>query len=354
MADGRGDGLRRAFREHLIRRAAFALESFDRLVRRSDALSAVPAVAPIRADACELLAVVAHWRTAPGLDEAFTACLRGLLELPVRRLEVVVLTNDAAGTHRSLEGLFGAQGGVEIHRSTWRSPSSARITITVERWVPVRPFRTGFHLTWRHKHVLRRAVRADAFTHFLYLEDDMGFSAANLEMWLAARTILAPHGLLPGFVRFERTGQDRVLVDQTRSGQHGATDVHGVLDAFGPVVARIPTRPYQACYLADRPLLEQHLRESPLRSPLRSNVVRWDLRERAAAGTVFAPTPQPFRAFLRPTRAPARPPVRHAVLVSGDPAHRGALVEGGLIEHLRPTYSRDPSSRHGSIPVEEF
>lgn len=350
-----------------VRRVAFALELLDRPVLWAHELRrARPPAAGTMAD-CSLLVVVAHWRSegpvtahrADAAEDPLLECLRGLIGMPVRHLEIVVLTNDDLGTMQQIAGAVESTQGLVLDRGRWSGPNDARMRITVERWRPRRPFRTGFHLTWRHKNVFRRALRHGRFTHLAYLEDDIALTSANLAYWLAARPLLAEHGLLPGFVRFERTDERRVLVDQTRSGQHEASGVTVRTDAFDGTglvqdfEVRVPTRPYQACYVADAELARTHLRSSAMRSPLRSNVVRWDLRERAAAGTVFGPTAHPFRGLLKPSAVPARPPARHAVPVAGNGGgHRPA--EGALIEHLRPVYSRDAASLHGKIAVEQF
>jgi len=344
-------------RDQVVRRVAFMLELLDRVARpRRDHPVSAPSGPHVPED-CVLLAVVAHWRspqqgdTGPGVDPLLR-CLDGLLTLPVRRLEVVVTTNDDVATLALLEDRLAGGDDLELVRGAWDGPRAARITVRVERWTPRRLRRHGFHLTWHHQDVFRRALRAGDFTHLLYLEDDIRLTPANLAYWLAAREALWTRGALPGFVRFERLGDRRVLVDQTRSGQHAPAGPTLRLDGIGEVAVRTSLRPYQAGYLIDRGSAVEHLRSSPFRSPLRSNVARWDLRERAAAGPTFGPTPQLVRAILRPRDV--RPPIRNAVLLAAAPDVGTGLVEGALIEHLRPTYSSDVASRHGKVVVEEF
>lgn len=326
------------------RSLAFALEAFDGIIGRSDDAAVREAGGPHRAQDCDLLAVVAHWRgsEAPGeaTDQPLLASLRALLGLPVRSLEIVVVTDRAGDTESLLE------------RSLDRSGVSA--SIRIDPWRPRPGRRDGFALTWQHKDVFRRALAAGLATgtptHLLYLEDDIAFTARNLDYWLASRVPLSAFGLLPGLVRFERIGEERVLVDQTRPGQHRDVLPELEVPGLGIVAARRSLRPYQACYLYDRRLAAEHLRSSAMRTPLRSEVSGWDLRERAAAGATFGRTSAPFRAALRP--AQHRPPSRHAVLVRREGV--GGPVDGALIEHLRPVYSRDPSVAHGTVPVVDF
>lgn len=331
---------RKSARDQMGRRLAFFLEMIGSSRGHEVESAVISAEGPERPEDCELLVAVAHWRgssaPAPESDEPAVACLRALLELPVRRLEIVLVTDDVPGT-QELVGRLGETGDA---------------TIRIERWRPNGWRRHGYHLPWHHKVVFRRALRDERLTHLLYLEDDIAFTAANLTYWLAARAALAPRGLLPGLVRFERLGGRRVLVDQTRSGQHEEAGSKVSIDGIGTVSVRRSLRPYRACALLDRRLAVAHLRASPFRSPLRSLVVRWDLRERAAAGETFGPTDRPLRGVLRPSAV--RPPIRDAVLLDGRGDTANGLIDGSLIEHLRPTYSRDPSSWLGKVAVEDF
>ena len=346
--------LRAIGRDQVVRRLAFGLELLDRVRWRQPRPPHVARPRSIEPSDCSLLAVVAHWRGpgagGPETNDPLLACLRGLVDLPVRLVEIVVTTNADSATIELLQRELGAE--VAVGSGRWHTPGTSAARITVEQWSPRWPRRHGFFLTWHHKDVFRRGLRAAALTHFLYVEDDISFTAENLSLWLSARGPLAERGLLPGFVRFERFEGERVLVDQTSSGQHDDGGPPFQIPPIGSVEVRISRRPYQACVLLDRALAEDHLHRSALRSPFRSNVVRWDLRERAAAGATFGPTPRLFSAFLRPQSA--RPVARNAVLVASRPGCPGTLVEGTLIEHLRKTYSRDPASRHGKVLVKDF
>lgn len=350
--------VRKRYRSHVVRRAAFLLEAADRVAGGMPELPGPDARLPVDAQSSSLLAVVAHWRdpTARGAEqrEPLSTCLRSLLDLGVGRVEIVIVTNDVKGAARDVASINeeGESPAFELQIGVWAQPSEAKATITVERWRPRGLQRHGFFLTWHHKRVFRRAGRAGRFTHLLYLEDDIAFTAENFRYWLAARAPFHTRGLIPGFIRFERKGDTLLLSDQARTGQHadgGEVDVPG----FPETALRVSRRPYQAMLLLDAPLIEYHLRRSPMRSPLRSNVVKWDLRERACAGEMFGPTEGLMRAILRPD-AVRTPPSRHGVLVEVRDGGRQRPIAAACIEHLRPTASLDPTSSVGTVRVEDF
>ena len=342
-------------RAGLIRRVAFGLEALDRLRRPPFDDVPAPEGRTVRTEDCQLLAVVAHWRGSGDHDPApFHTCLAGLLGTGTERLEIVVVTDRDADVLAELAALRAAGDlrDVELRQGPWEQPATTPRSITVHRWRPRWPYRHGFYLTWEHKRIFQRAHRTGAFTHLLALEDDIGFTAENLAYWLVARAPLAERGLITGFVRFEQRDGRAVLSDQSRTGQHVDAGVAVELpdDALRP--ARVSMRPYQALMLLDRPLAERHLTSSSTRSPLRSAVLTWGVRERASAGETFRPTARPLVGVLRPASVP-RPVSRHAVLVNGATAATRP-VAGALVEHLRPLTSVGEGSRVATVPVDEY
>jgi len=311
------------------------------------------------------VAVIAHWRCPEGVrpvdEEVLLRALRELVTVSVDILEVVVLTNDVEGTRRLLRsGTSGSPstlGGVRIASTEpWAGVGSRPITITVERWRPRGFRRHGFYLTWGHKRVFQRALRDASVTHLIYLEDDIGFNDENFRYWVTARRALDRLDVVPAFVRFEHFEGDRRLVDQARPGQRESVVDRMEIEGIGVVSVQRMLRPYQAMYVMDRALSEHHFRSSALRSPLRSRVCRWDVRERAAAGTAFAASERPLGSARRLSAAPGLPPVRHVVLMHPDGSGASGMgpIAGALIEHLRPTYSTDPSSLHGKTSAHDL
>ena len=352
--------LGRLAREQVLRRVAFGLLAVTS--GRSgapDAPGSAP-VAAVRPEDVRLLAMVAHWRgerASAAVDDCVIACLAALVALPADTVAIVVHTDRPEETVALLRRRAGDVGlapdAVRPASSVHSGPADRRIT--VEGFRPRWPYRHGHYLTWQHKTTLRAGLDAGRFTHFLYLEDDIEFTGANLVHWLTARPVLAPLGLLPGFVRYERAGERRLLVDQTRSGQYVTVDPQdAAADALGRVVRS--TRPYQACFLLDVALARHHVTRSPMRSPLRSRISCWGIRERAAAGEVFDTPRRPIRGVLALRAKDVDPTPRYGlVLVPAGPDASGwRPVEGSLIQHLRPTYSRDATSRAGSVPVDAF
>ena len=318
---------------------------------------------PLPAEGCSVVAVVTHWRgpddRSAADDAPLLRALEGLLELPVQRLDIVVVTDQERAAAETIAGglLEVVPGAAELAIRRWSPEAGGVRRITVERWRPRWPYRHGFYLTWAHKGILRRALRSGTFTHFLALEDDIGFRSQNLAYWLAARSELSRRGLIPGFVRFEKLDGGRRLVDQTRTGQHEPAGPPFALDGIGEVEVRRSRRPYQAFLLLDEPLMRWHLSVSPMRTPLRSAVSDWGVRERAAAGETFGDVAAPLRSAFAKELDGTPFSVRHAVLVrpeGGPDAVRHIPVEGALVEHLRPRYSADPTSRSGKVRVEDY
>jgi hypothetical protein len=296
---------------------------------------------PMAVSEMDLVAVVSHHRRSsnpgPAVNSPFIDCVRHLIGLPVSRLAVVVVTNQPTDTERLLVRALG------------RSTTSHFVSI--EAWRPL-PFRRhGFYLTWQHKDTFRRVLSERSPTHLLYTEDDIGFRGHNLAYWLAARAALASHGLLPSFVRFEHVHGARMLVDYTQPGMHIQAVEELEVSGLGTVSAQRVLAPYQACYLYDRELAKAHLRASNMRSPLRSEVSGWGVRERAAAGSTFSKVPTSIASIV-PGPYRKWPRSRHATLIDRSGA-RG-LLEGALIEHLRPAYASQPASPFGKVPVERF
>jgi hypothetical protein len=211
-----------------------------------------------------------------------------------------------------------------------------------------------WRLTWSHKKVFSDLVlhhRAfETITHLVYSEDDMALPADALDYWCAYRPALAPHGLLPGFIRVEGpddglcvTGWRRRSDGRPRVALRSRTD-HA---ADGEVVWFVNlSNPYQAMYVMDQELAEWHFRYSDFRSLRRSKLSttfggRWGVPERAAAGPIFdAPIPAGFHS-------------RNVLPLLDRGEGRAYPLEPCLVHHLPWKDYRDESAPQGKRLVSE-
>lgn len=350
----------------ILRRLAFAAEAVDRVLPSRN-------VSPLRAFAFEsarledarIVVAVSHWRYAEPRptwndDEILLSCLRALMEIPTTATHVIVHTNDGAATEELLRGSNLGKVVVSGYSHYFEpttealhpSGKSVRVVQPRLRW----PRKDGRYLTWAHKNSLKRALKEPWVTHLVYLEDDIGFTETNLRYWLSARAGLAGSAFIPGFLRYEKFLGQRCLVEQSEPGQHRVELINVAIPNVGRISMVRPELPYQASYIMDRELAYEHFARSAFRSPFRSRVAAWGVRERAAAGPLFTPTLRPVRDAARIGSAPNIPPSRSVVPVQirEGPLPRYEVLEGALLEHLRPVYSTNPTSRNGKLPVSDF
>lgn len=234
------------------------------------------------------------------------------------RVRVRVYTNTADPAERArIEGAF--------------PPRTASFEVGV---VTVAAQAHPFFLPWAHKEALRGEFTSDAsLTHFLYLEDDLLVRAESLAYWREAREELRPLGLLPGFLRVERS---------RATGEWFATDLlrpvrpwrdRLVRTAGGRLWVQFRV-PYQGMYVLDRELAAEHL-AGPAAHP---DFGEWKIREQAAQGQVFVDVPPGFRSRS---------------VVRWDPALRTVPPEC-RVHHLPDNYANDPASRHAKVPLDRI
>jgi len=284
-------------------------------------------------------------------------CVESLLQLDADRVAVAVMTNQPHQTARDLSARFAVTGNptpvrtVENARS-YGGRSAGGHEVVIIGWRPGLRWRHGFYLTWAHKALFARALADPAFSHFVYLEDDLRFTNQSLAYWCRFRAPLAPHHLLPGFVRYEVHDGDRYVVDQARHQNlyrsSVALDRRRVGMASGPDVLCVNLdNPYQGMYVLDRDLAVAHFRRSPARSPLRSRAAHpvppWEqlVRERAAMGPIFDEVPSGFIA-------------RNVVPVLDLGDGRVALDPSCLVEHVSGNYTPSSDRRYGKIRVDDL
>lgn len=143
-------------------------------------------------------------------------------------------------------------------------------------------------LTWQHKQhlpgwVAQAAAEGD---YFVYIEDDIALSAANLEYFHQHLPRLRKHGLLPGFMRYEICAGETRLVDHARP--EPARWNHSC--SIDGTTYHANSNPYWAGFILDRRLAAEYLQSRSFRAET-SKFVGWGIQERAAMGLTFERVP---------------------------------------------------------------
>lgn len=185
---------------------------------------------------------------------------------------------------------------------------------------------------WFHFSVWQR-LDLSQYTHFLYLEDDISFVAANFDYWCKWREILRSHHLIPGFLRCESDREASMLY---------ATDI--CTTQFLPMLPKIffdsghsavnLLYSYQGLYLFDQELLREFF-SSQAFSP---NFGVWKIQEKAAQGLTFCNVPKGF----------------YSRIVFPVAARSALLLREALVEHSCATYVANRTSRLAKIPVDRI
>ncbi len=267
---------------------------------------------------CSLLvAISAHY--VPSRLPYLLEVLRSLADFDVQRLDVHVMVNEVEdGTRDRLQRLL--------------APSlPAGMSLTLHR---VGGLAHPFDLTWAHKRLIPDIFLAEGspYTHFAYLEDDMRFGAANFRYFLRFRPLLAPHGLLPSFLRVEYSaGFEELRFTEYRRRIDPAAARGVAVDG----VRFVAVPPYCALYVLDQPLAEEHVRSPSFDKEASEALSRWHVRERAAAGVCWDEVPRGFR-------------TRYVVPLTPD---AGGFAPECWVPHLHSTYADHPAASFGKIPV---
>lgn len=188
-----------------------------------------------------------------------------------------------------------------------------------------------FLLTWIHRRVLGDIHASDPnVSHFLYLEDDLRITEANILYWLRWEPVLSRFGLYPSFFRFEQNRRGhRVCTDATRSENISLLPHVRVSEHAAFVNA---PNPYQGLYLFDRTRFGEFI-SSDAASP---DFGTWKIREKATQGLTFFNVPTGCRS-------------RNFVLWD----NRHGIDGGALIHHLPNNYAENPATRFGTVRVED-
>ena len=315
---------------------AHGLAGADRLRATVSRRSAPPG--DLGAPAESVLAVIAHWR--PGTPDRLPyveQCVRGVLALSGRQVVAVVLTNEPGPAARELAERLGPVP-VRVADAAEVPEASLEREVLVVGWRPslAPPARLLPDLGPRAdppRGGPRRALLAPRLPRGRHAAH--GCPPALLE---PLPRPLAEHGLLPGFVRFERREGERYLVDALHPLDPALRRRVVAVDGT-PVPFVNLANPYQALYILDRALAATHFRFSRGRSPLRSRTSEWEVRERASSGPIFDDVPD---GLVSRNVVPVR-------MAGGGQQ----LDPDCLIEHLAPTHSSS-TGPFGKVRVDEL
>lgn len=155
-------------------------------------------------------------------------------------------------------------------------------------------------LAWSHLPVFKKQFEDESFTHFLYLEDDIGITLENINYWLNARKLLKPFGFYPSFFRKELNANDDNWYSTDVMTKMSFYDCPSVdIDENNSFIGIVYA--YQGMYLLDRELLKEHL-EGPSSNPdfEHNNIglIRMhptQIREKAALCLTYVNIPDGFR-----------------------------------------------------------
>jgi hypothetical protein len=268
-----------------------------------------------------LCCITFHFREA---RLAFLAdTLRFLSEFPVASMDVVLITNSACLEHIALLRRLGKEifptDGVQVR--------------TFEKLVDPRD------LTWCHKAIIADEFVAEnrgRYTHFIYLEDDIGLTFSNFTYFLHFRELLRDFGLLPAFVRTEyNTAMGGSVASDAFWPVYVPVQPHLLLDDLAMV--NMPN-PYNPCFILDRELAEGYTQSRSFDKAESLEVCRWGVAERAAMGLCLEGVPTPFQS-------------RYVVPVS---VKTDSVPAAARIRHLPNNYADDSRSPLGKIRIDSL
>lgn len=173
-----------------------------------------------------------------------------------------------------------------------------------------------YKLTWAHREHMR--ARLDDYDVFMYVEDDIFIPAATFSYWLAEKERLKKHGFLPGFLRVELDRAGRVMASDYEA--HVSRDKIIELDNRKYLATH---RPYQACWLYDKEMMEQFVGSDSFQSGYEGYVKIGSIRENAAIGMAYHAPPEGFSS-------------RHLLALN----ERGEISSETFVFHLPSNYGR--------------
>ncbi len=187
-------------------------------------------------------------------------------------------------------------------------------------------------LTWCHLAKARELFDADpTISHFLYLEDDIRITQANMIWWMSARQRLQQYGLYPGLIRYEVDPITKVLYSSDVLAPSIYEDTSRLVLKDGSYAFLNLNYPYQGLALLDRELMEEYLSMPAAEI----DKTKWGIRERANQCLIFWNVPPGFQ---------FRPMVGYDV-------NSQRIDPRCLVHHLPNSYVTDPEKELGKVPL---
>ena len=250
--------------------------------------------------------------------------LRELSQFGVAQLDVIVITN----THQP--------GEIDTLSELCNQFSSEQKCFSA--YVNTSIMTHPFLLTWCHKKLIREVFLAspNTYTHFVYLEDDIRFSCNNFEYFCAFREPLEGYGLIPSFVRVERSEALGCYVSTDNTQPASLVDRRKVLIQPYEFI-NLPSS-YNGMFVLDRELAAEYVQSRSFDADDSVAMSSWSIRERAAMGLTFEAVPDGFAA-------------RCVVPVStGD----HLIPSCSFVYHLPNNYAEDPMTPFGKLPIAQM
>lgn len=196
-------------------------------------------------------------------------------------------------------------------------------------------------LTWEHKSALKRdLIDSDENTLFLYIENDMKFTQANLDYWLKAKSKLAGSSLIPAFVRVEESMNSNQWVSIDHFEGKPSTFKNLPKYSTADEVYVQLDNPYCACYLLDKELATEFVNSKAFNEKTSRELTWWDIGARAAMGLGFVNPPTGFKS-------------RHVVPVK-KAGNYYQIKEEAKLHHLPNIYSQVVSSSNSYLAVDKI
>lgn len=234
-------------------------------------------VVDLRADLTATVYICAHY--IPNRIQYLALVLAGIESWPMARVDVVIVSNDVA---------IGEENAIAAAREIFATRGwKLRVEVAFGLDHP-------FHLTWWHKRYipnwLNKAVPARDY--FVYIEDDIVIDGDNISYFVDSLQRLAPHGLIPSFLRYEiDVNGDRRSVDLVSRQALGECNSRSIEDRFYVV----PQNPYWAGFILDRALAHEYILSASFDIIQSEHISNWDVRARAAMGLTWEHIPSGLR-----------------------------------------------------------